>query len=74
MKIILRECTGEHRKWTGRTESGVIQRVYGKGAYFIQNYGLPAGYGQIVKDLPNRGNGWSATVLAAHVRIDTVQS
>ena len=70
MKITLHELTGARRKWNGRTESGVIQRVYGRGAYFIQNHGLPSGYGQIVRDMLNRGNGWSATVLAGHVRIN----
>jgi hypothetical protein len=70
-KVTLIELTGERREWNGRTISGVVQRVFGRGSYFLQNNGLPSGYGQIVRDIPNTGNGWSATVLKNNVRIDS---
>lgn len=71
MKTKIVECKSNGQQWTGKTSESIIRRVFGRKAYFRQENGLPQGYGQIWEDLPNRGNGWSATSLTGRVKITT---
>jgi len=71
--VTVRELkSGEAKIWRGRTLESLIRRVWGKKAFFHQDNGLPTGYGQIFKNLPNRGNGWSATSMTGRVRVDGI--
>jgi len=60
----------EPKIWRGRTLETLIRRVWGKNSFFYQDNGLPRGYGQIFKNLPNRGNGFSATSMTGRIRVD----
>ena len=69
----LNSATALHRAphvYRGRTVATLIRRVWGRDAFFHQDRGLPDGYGQIFRRLPNTGNGWSATSLSGRVRLD----
>lgn len=69
MKTKIRECKTNGRTWTGKTTMSIIRREFGRHAFFHQDNGLPLGFGQIFKNLPNTGSGWSATSLTDRVKI-----